>query len=1175
MPSATEAKQTLSWCALTRQIGVSTYASSYAYLVAGAAAALLRSGLRARMKASWSAHTSRYAHAPLPLGDTLQFRCLIDDKASSHPTVFVALRVAMGCTSSTVRRAASRLDKVEEAMPASPSLSSSLSDEPVILESPTSSTGYRAMSTKMATPLSVQPPRRRLHRRRRREPHLDHHLSDRLDLLARYLQRASKFDKTDALYVLTQQAIDDLLDNIHSFFIVYESEKRPLWRLAQTGRVVQKVESFHRTLDAITSRCGLAVAAPSGAGSSLPRWQARWRRMRAERLVFFRTYLEDHEAAAVSNSQVREPTDQLELLTLLKHDAQKFDTLLTADELELLERTFTFVASCCDNCMNYDTQMRLMSLPEWFVAPCESAKQQHKWQSAAVTVQKAPQNMSPHECFKLASMWSRLQHPHIMKLFGACHVSRKRFFVVAEGTPLTRCLGDDGFPLWRALYEAALALRYLHSRRVGLDALSCADLVLFRNGDRDAVMLAGFNLCQMKSALESSAFLERNKTNEEDRDPLLEDDENDTDYNDVDVVHREHTALKTLREDSCDGITNKYWQAPELGKRETTGPSEASDIYALGMCVVEAFSGGNVWGNTDIVMGDLLPRPAALDDAWQWALVERMLSANPKERPSLTEVLASFQVFAEEEENTATDFSSSKRRKKSRHYSLRQTQPRVTSSSIACALSEVQAWCDEASESYALNFQLYERMDDVAARLKMMDAETVELYLPVLSLLILRFRDLLQRRVNENRLLRLAATRQVITTNMELHSELDVLMDRLQLERFGASIHSWTSQQASYREQLWKRMRLSLAGDTQALVGELDGERELSLLGAFLAFEVKTRSTYYAAQDLELLQTTLVKVEETYQIMMPGHPPTFRTTESKTTMSLPPWFIPPYEVVFNELDTFDRGSFGSVHFGKWMNSDVVVKKMLTPEEPGAVIPLRSRRGAKSNAKEPDGDPYKQFLNDMSIWFRLKHPNVLKLFGACHVGQHQFFVCEFAAQGPIDSYVASKATLERGVCARRMLHEAALGLHYLHTQNIVHTDLRCCNILVDAYDAVKLTDFGTSSLKNRRLDDMTVESDGVAGNSCRWTAPECLAGQRPTFASNVYSFAMCAIKVVSGELPWGIEATDATIRANIRKGLLPPRPANCFSDSEWNLIERMCCRDPNERITMSSVVKLLV
>jgi hypothetical protein len=333
------------------------------YLLGGELECLIRpaSFLPLEPPRRWAEVTTRF----IQRGELiLQLRCLLGIATS---------RGTMGCASSSTRSRLDKEDQLDEVRPSSPS--SSYSDAPVLMESPASSAAYRQTPTKLATPPPVHPPRRPLHRRRRREPHLDYHLSDRLEMLARYLQRASKADYQEALYAQTQHAIDDLLDNIHSFFHGYEAEKRSLWRLAQTGRVVQQVESFHRTLDAITARCGLAVVAPSGAGPSLPRWQARWRRMRAERLVFFRSYLEDHEAAGVSFSRVRDPSDQLELLTMLKHDAQKFDTLLTADELELLERTFSFVAGCCSSSMDFDSQMHMMSLPEWFVREDQAAAQ--------------------------------------------------------------------------------------------------------------------------------------------------------------------------------------------------------------------------------------------------------------------------------------------------------------------------------------------------------------------------------------------------------------------------------------------------------------------------------------------------------------------------------------------------------------------------------------------------------------------------------------------------------------------------------------------------------------------------------------------------------------------------------------------------------------------------------
>ncbi|KAJ0885561.1 putative mitogen-activated protein kinase kinase kinase STE-STE11 family [Helianthus annuus] len=34
-----------------------------------------------------------------------------------------------------------------------------------------------------------------------------------------------------------------------------------------------------------------------------------------------------------------------------------------------------------------------------------------------------------------------------------------------------------------------------------------------------------------------------------------------------------------------------------------------------------------------------------------------------------------------------------------------------------------------------------------------------------------------------------------------------------------------------------------------------------------------------------------------------------------------------------------------------------------------------------------------------------------------------------------------------------------GLNYLHERNVVHRDIRCANILLDASGSVKLSDFG--------------------------------------------------------------------------------------------------------------------
>ena len=72
--------------------------------------------------------------------------------------------------------------------------------------------------------------------------------------------------------------------------------------------------------------------------------------------------------------------------------------------------------------------------------------------------------------------------------------------------------------------------------------------------------------------------------------------------------------------------------------------------------------------------------------------------------------------------------------------------------------------------------------------------------------------------------------------------------------------------------------------------------------------------------------------------------------------------------------------------------------------------------------------------------------------------------------------------------------------HAHVPPIIHRDLKSPNLLVDKHWRVKVSDFNLSKM----LEDNVVMSSMAATNP-RWLAPEILAGENATFASDVYAY----------------------------------------------------------------------
>ncbi|XP_062226692.1 serine/threonine-protein kinase CTR1-like isoform X2 [Phragmites australis] len=148
------------------------------------------------------------------------------------------------------------------------------------------------------------------------------------------------------------------------------------------------------------------------------------------------------------------------------------------------------------------------------------------------------------------------------------------------------------------------------------------------------------------------------------------------------------------------------------------------------------------------------------------------------------------------------------------------------------------------------------------------------------------------------------------------------------------------------------------------------------------------------------------------------------------------------EIPWEELELKERvgaGSFGTVYRADWHGSDVAVK-VLTDQDVGET-------------------QLKEFLREIAIMKRVRHPNVVLFMGAVTKCSHLSIVTEYLPRGSLFRLINKASTGEMLDLKRRlrMALDVAKGINYLHCLNppIVHWDLKTPNMLVDRNWSVKI------------------------------------------------------------------------------------------------------------------------
>ncbi|KAM3499449.1 hypothetical protein MY10362_007294 [Beauveria mimosiformis] len=291
------------------------------------------------------------------------------------------------------------------------------------------------------------------------------------------------------------------------------------------------------------------------------------------------------------------------------------------------------------------------------------------------------------------------------------------------------------------------------------------------------------------------------------------------------------------------------------------------------------------------------------------------------------------------------------------------------------------------------------------------------------------------------------------------------------------------------------------------------------------------------------------------------------------------------------IEEVGRGSYGAVHLATdQFGTEYAVKEFSKSR-------LRKRAQSQILRRGPQGRPRRQPLRlrsngevltpqlgaeqpgkkedalhlireEVAIMKKLDHPNLVQLIEVLDDPNEDslYMVLEMCKKGVVMKVgLDDHADPYSDDTCRCYFRDLILAIEYLHSQSIIHRDIKPDNLLVAADDTLKVSDFGVSEMFEKP-DSMKVKK---SAGSPAFLAPELCSshGEVSGTAADIWSMGVCLYCFRYGKIPFNRASVLEMYEAiQTEQPKLPDDEDPAFTD----LLRRLLEKDPEQRITMAEL-----